>query len=148
MKRLAFALTALVLVSLTFAGEASAQKPERDVSPADDEFTLEGLCDFDVLVQVEGTIIHTVFKKREVEVYPNYKATLTNLETGESIDIVIPGPWFIGPTMEIGTGPWLWGENPATGEPGLFLIRGRWVQAEEFTFVGRVVDLCAELAPG
>ncbi len=66
----------------------------------------------------------------------------------ESIDIVIPGPWFIGPTMEIGTGPWLWGENPATGEPGLFLIRGRWVQAEEFTFVGRVVDLCAELAPG
>lgn len=135
MKRLAFALTALVLVSLSFAGGASAQKPEREVSPAGDEFSFDDLCDFDVRV-------------RAVEVYPSYKVTLTNLDTDESLGIVIPGAWFIGETTEVGTGPWLWRANPEAGEPGLFLIRGRWVQdGDQFTFVGHAVDLCAEFAP-
>jgi hypothetical protein len=146
MKR-ALILVALGLASLAFAGGASAQKPEREVLPADTEFTIEGLCDFDVFVQVEGTIIHTVFKKREVEVYPSYKATLTNVDTDESLVLIVPGPWFIG-EPEVGTGPWLWGANPETGEPGLFLLQGRWVQGDEFTFVGHAVDLCDELAAG
>jgi hypothetical protein len=46
-----------------------------------------------------------------------------------------------------------WSTNhPETGEPGFFLLSGRWVFSldaqnnESFHFVGRVRDLCVELA--
>ncbi len=159
MKSAASILT-VALAMLVLAGGASAQKPERTVLTADDEFSLAGFCDFTVLLEIEGTIIETKFRDkegdvvREAEVYPAYKTTLTNEETGESIVVVHPGPEFIrystaGSQTRIGTGPWLFGDNPETGETGLFLVRGRWVEtAAGTTFVGNVVDLCAELTRG
>lgn len=159
MKSATFILT-IASAMLVFAGGASAQKPERTVSPAGAEFSLAGLCDFTVLFEIEGTIIETKFSDkegnvvREAEVYRAYKTTLTNDETGESIVVVNPGPEFIrystaGSQTRIGTGPWIFGDNPKTGEPGLFLVRGRWLEtAAGTTFVGNVVDLCAELTRG
>ena len=92
-----------------------------------------------------------------IEAYPQVKATLTNLATAESITLNIAGPgqFFDNPDGSftlVGTGNWLWGNHPKTGEPGLFLLSGRFVLSvdaqgnESFRSVGRFVNLCAELA--
>ena len=52
----------------------------------------------------------------------------------------------------VGTGTWGFSNHPQTGEPGIFQVAGRWMFSidaqgnESFHFVGRVRDLCAELA--
>jgi hypothetical protein len=89
--------------------------------------------------------------------YPQLKATSTNLATGEGIRVNIAGPAHIiegadGGFTLVGTGNWGWGSHPDTGEPGLFLTSGRFVLSvdaagnESFRRVGRLRDLCAELA--
>lgn len=51
--------------------------------------------------------------------------------------------------MGVGTGLWLFGTHPDTGELGIFLLSGRFVVSidaqgnESFRRVGRVTDLCA-----
>jgi hypothetical protein len=136
------------LTALAFAAGVAAQKPERTILPPYED-DVSARCGFPVSLHDEGVIIHTEFADGRVkEVYPGYRTTLTNVSTGEAITVLIAGPWFIEGATEIGTGPWLFGINPETGEAGFFLIRGRWVATEEgITFVGHVVDLCAELAP-
>jgi hypothetical protein len=142
-------LGAAVLAALVVASTAAAQKPERTVLPLTGD-QISNRCGFPVSLHDEGTVIHTEFKDGRVkEVYPGVRTTLTNVNTGESLVAIIPGPWFIEGTREIGTGPWLFGLNPETGERGLFLLRGRWVETGEgITFGGHVVDLCDELAAG
>jgi hypothetical protein len=148
MKRRALILTVVGLAAV-FAAPAAAQKPERTILPPYED-AVSNRCGFPVSLHDEGTIIHTEFKDgRVAEVYPGYRTTLTNLNTGESLVAIIPGPWLIDGSTQVGTGPWLFGINPETDEPGFFLVRGRWVETDEgLTFVGHVVDLCAELAPG
>lgn len=93
------------------------------------------------------------------ESYPTYRATLTNISTGEMISVGIPGPAKIevapdGSSTLTGTGPWaFFDSNPETGEPGIFVTRGRFVAAFDadgnlvsFSLVGTIKDKCAQLA--
>jgi hypothetical protein len=97
---------------------------------------------------------------RAVETYPGWKWVLTNLLTQERIAVMVPGPAFYefgadGSTTVTGTGPWTWADtNPVTGEPGIFLIRGRFTFSfdAEGNFAsfellsGHIESLCAALA--
>ena len=70
------------------------------------------------------------------------------------ITLTIPGPSFItfnpdGSTTTVGTGPFGFARfSPETGEPGMFLVRGRFiVHADgEFEFVaGTIENVCSRL---
>jgi hypothetical protein len=52
------------------------------------------VCGFPVRLQLAGTMITLDFGDRVQEVFPGSDATLTNLETGESIRVMISGPAF------------------------------------------------------
>jgi hypothetical protein len=58
----------------------------------------------------------------------------------------------MGASPRVETGLWARSENPKTGERGLFQSAGRRVITvdaegnETVRFVGRVIDLCAQLA--
>jgi hypothetical protein len=157
-------LLALV-VALAAPIPADAQNPVREVLPPPPDDTTEA-CGFPVLVHTVGTTIRkTWFDEqgnpvRAIETYPGLKYVLTNLETQKQIQFSIVGPAFYefrpdGSFTVTGTGPWGWyPENPETGEPGIFLIRGRLtftVDAEgnlvSFdVIVGHVVNVCSRLA--
>jgi hypothetical protein len=144
---------------------AQAQKPVREVlSPPEDVIT--EACGFPVLVHAEGAVIRTTWfdeqgnPVRAVETYPGLTYVLTNLDTQQQIQFSVVGPAFYefrpdGSFTVTGTGPWgWWPENPETGEPGIFLIRGRLTftidaegQLVSFDVInGRVVNVCSRLA--
>jgi hypothetical protein len=113
-----------------------------------------------VRVQFAGTAITLDFGDRVQEVFPGTDATLTNLETGESIWVMISSPAFTtqldGTRRFIGTGPAIFGRfHPVTLEPGIWLLHGRFVVVHDSPpptppisaeFVGTSRNLCKELA--
>ena len=143
------------LLVLALATPAAAARPLREVIPPAGDFTEES-CGFPVLVHQEGYTIRLTFYDKNDEVlrttqtYPQFKVTLTNLETGKSLRIVDPGPGFFDEGTLVGSGPWFWGQqNPVTGEPGMFLTYGRFTldfDTGAISLNGRIRDLCAELA--
>jgi hypothetical protein len=153
----------VALLLLAFGPAASADPPTREVIPPGDDFT-EDICGYPILVESEGRTIRKTFTKqgevvRIIETYPGLRWTLTNLDTGETSTVVIPGPLKLrfnadGTTTFQGTGPWGWiGTHPGTGETGFFLLRGRIFETTDAagdvtsTFTGRTVDVCELLAP-
>jgi hypothetical protein len=152
-----------VIACMLAAGTAAADKPEREVFPVDDSFETD-VCGFPVAVNVTGTTIRTTRVRddgsiRIHESYPRFRTTMTNIGTGETIKVGIPGPAKIevapdGSSTLTGTGPWAWFDaNPETGEPGIFITRGRFVAAFDadgnltsFSLVGTIKDMCAQLA--
>jgi hypothetical protein len=113
---------------------------------------------------VTGTTIRTTRTRddgsiRIHESYPTLRTRLTNIGTGETIKVGIPGPAVIevepdGSSTLTGSGPWAWFDGlPGTGEPGIFITRGRFVAAFDadgnllsFSLVGTIKNMCAELA--
>lgn len=161
MKRLS--LVVLLTLGLLLVGpSALATKPTIQEFPIDLLF-LDESCGFPIEVQITGFIIHIEWidaggSLRVFEAGPQIKMTLTNLDTGETLTSNIAGPAHItegsdGSFTFVGTGTWSWNANPETGEPGIFVSAGRWVFAvdsegnESFTIVGKIFDLCPELAP-
>jgi hypothetical protein len=160
MKRLAVVLL-VTLAALVAAPSAQAAPPTHERVPIDETFTDES-CGFPVQVQLTGfmLVIEWVDEDgttRRFEAFPQARATLTNLSTGESITVNTAGSTHItenpdGSLTVVGTGNWGFPSHPETGEPGFFLLSGRWVFSldaqnnESFHFVGRVRDLCVELA--
>ena len=101
-------------------------------------------------VDGDGTI-------RRFTAFPQGRATHTNPSTGESVTVNAAGPERTtvnpdGSFTVVGTGTWGFANHPETGAPEIFQVAGRWVFSvdaqgnESFRFVGRVRDLCAELA--
>src|SRR5919106_943397 len=95
MRRILFVILAVVACMLA-AGTAAADKPQREVIPVDDSFET-GVCGFPVAVTVTGTIVRTTRtgedgSLRIHESYPTFRTALTNVETGETIKVGIPGP--------------------------------------------------------
>jgi hypothetical protein len=96
MRRLALLLGLAAVVVLGPVGVARAAPPEHSVEHVDETFTIEGECDFPVVVHVEGDVRHTDFLDqagnvvRELEVFPNFRITFTNPETGKSISTPSP----------------------------------------------------------
>ena len=161
MKRFAIIAFAL-LPALTWASPAHADAPVREVEQVH-EVSDTDVCGFPVQLTTDGTIIRTTYTDadgtvtRIREVYPQYRMTATNLDSGEVYAAGIPGPLFItfhsdGSSTFVGTGPWQFGSNPETDEPGIFLLRGRFVVETDasgeqtFTRVGTVIDVCERLA--
>lgn len=164
MKRTAVVLSAL-LAPLALALPAGAEPPARETDTFEGTHTAVGVCSFPLEVQDSGAVITTTYSDAQGEVvrirgvYPGSTATVTNVETGESITAAISGPEFLtfhpdGSITRIGTGSWLWGvRHPTTGERGLFILRGRFVQEitpegeSTFTYRGSSLNLCTELSP-
>jgi hypothetical protein len=155
-------LLALVL-ALASPATAHAQKPVREVLPVPPDQTTEA-CGFPVLAHVIGATVRTTWfdgqgnPVRAIETYPRSKYVLTNLQTQKQTQLSIVGPAFYefrpdGSFTVTGTGPWGWyPENPVTGEPGIFHIRGRLTYtvdaAGNFSFdliAGDIVNVCPRL---
>jgi hypothetical protein len=96
MRRLALLLGLAAAMVLALGRVAGAVPPEHSVEHVDETFTIEDECDFPVVVHVEGDVRHTVFFDqagnvvRELEVFPRFRVTFTNPETGKSISTVSP----------------------------------------------------------
>lgn len=162
------ALLTVIMLLVSQVQIAAADRPIREpLSPA--SFTISGVCSFDVGLEdlVNKEYITTFFDKEGNVamqiVTGTLKTRVTNLSTGESLDLNISGPGRTvlapdGTATLTGTGRWLWILLPDFTPPGvptgLFLISGQQVAVfdaagniVEFTVVGgQVVDLCAALA--
>jgi hypothetical protein len=163
MKRRIVVLLLTLLALVMAAPSAQAAPPTHERMPADFD-GVDETCGFPVEIHQTGFVIAIEWvdedgSLRRIEAYPQLKATFTNPATGESITVNIAGPAHItespdGSFTLVGTGNWGWGNHPQTGEPGIFLLSGRFVFSvdaqgnESFRSVGRFVDLCAELAAG
>jgi hypothetical protein len=161
MKRLAVVLLLTLLALVAAAPSALAAKPTHERVPIDDEFVDES-CGFPLEVQQTGFLVAIEWVNadgslRRFEAYPQLKATYTNPSTGETLKVNFSGPAHItegadGSSTLTGTGLWLFGNDPDTGELGIFLLSGRFVLSidaqgnESFRRAGRVTDLCAQLA--
>jgi hypothetical protein len=160
MKRLSVVLLVTLAVLLA-APSAQAAQPTIQRFPINVQFVDE-ICGFPVETTITGFAVVIEWADADgrplyFEVDPRLTLTATNLDTGETITLNISGPVHVNATADGGlvvleTGLWGRGENPETGEPGAFHTAGLLritVDAEgneSAQFVGRVTDLCAELA--
>jgi hypothetical protein len=161
MKRLTPFCFLVMLVPFFLVPHALAAKPSIHRIPIDDEFVLEDQCVFPVNVDATGILVDIVFTDEdgtvhEFQAYPQYKAVLTNLDTGESITLNLSGPasFTFNPDGSFtlkGTGNWLWFPHPATGDPGIFQTAGHVILSVDaegnasWTLSGRIVDVCSQL---
>ena len=164
-RRIIIAIGSTLAVAALNAPTASAAPPTREVIPVQSDSIYTNLCAFPLRVQDQGTFIvqtftdATGFVVRTTTTIPHYRAVLTNQATGNSMEVGAPGPEFVtfhsdGSRTRVGTGPWLWGAvHPTNGEPGLFLIQGRFVieydpagNQTSVTFDGHAANLCTALA--
>ena len=158
MKRVAAGVLCTVLV-LFVGPPASANKPVIHRTAVNDEF-VDSSCGFDVDVRTTGFVVDIFWtgadgSVRDFQAFPQGKQVITNVETGRSITINISGPAHVtvtagGTATLIGTGNWSWGSNPVTGDPGIFLTRGRFVMSLNTGVVtslrGDLVGLCSKVA--
>jgi hypothetical protein len=156
MRRAVAALTCTAALLMLLAPAASAEPPFQEW--ISDPFTVvlpgSDFCGFDVQADVEQKFKFIAFSGNRGTLWTaltvgKIKVVLTNLETGESLDVNIPGPGFIdadGNTIT-GTGPWLvfvpgqllYLVGHITFEPGPFGVQPALVH-------GRSLDLCEALA--
>lgn len=99
-------------------------------------------------VTADGTVIL-------VETYPRSRLTLTHQDSGRTATVTMTGPARVvfgadGSFTFYGTGAWWWPNHPETGEPGIWLARGRMTyhvdgSGSSLEFTGVVDDLCARV---
>ena len=152
MRRL-LVLLALIAVAASLASPASAAKPTREPLPIDN-LVISDVCSFTVTrtVLVNRSFI-TTYSNGDVRITGIFKQRLTNLSTGEFVDLTSPGPVLLdfhpdGSLTEIDYGPQF--ERP----PGQLLLttgRVRWEFDENGDFVsytqlsGSTRDVCEVL---
>ena len=96
MRRLALLVGLATIMVLVLGGVARAVPPERSVERVDETFSIEDACSFTVLIHIEGDVRHMVFFDQagnvvsELQVFPGFRVTFTNTETGKSIATVSP----------------------------------------------------------
>lgn len=159
MKR--FALVLLLTLPFMTARAAYADKPTIERFPIDDEF-VDDSCGFAVDVQVTGIALVISYTDdegvyHELDAYPQARVVFTNVETGEAVTESISGPGKLtihpdGSFTLFGSGNWVWGGNPETGDPGWFLVQGRFVQSIDAEgnyswslLGGRLTSICDQL---
>jgi hypothetical protein len=153
-----------VLGVLALAPAASANKPIRQINPAQDDVVIRNQCAFPVLAHVKGGEIITTYVDKggnpvkQIGIFPGNTLTLTNLDSGTSITVGSTGPFHVrtesdgGLTVTItGHGPFV--PNPLTGEPGIWYLSGRARATFDANgnqtsarIAGQLVDLCDRLA--
>jgi hypothetical protein len=165
------ALCTLLVVGTGAASVAVAEPPTREPVEIPEEINPftdtkgKNPCAFQVSLTVTtNNETETTFTRRSgvttVHITGALKVTVTNTETGESIDLNIPGPIFFtvnadGSVTQKATGPalWVFDAGIATDLPRLAILHGQsesLFQGKKFTWISRtgtVEDLCAALAP-
>jgi hypothetical protein len=149
-------LLVLVVALVATSSPAFADPPfqERISDPVTALLPGSDFCGFDVLAEVEQKFKFIAFSGNRgtwvsAKTVGKIKVVLTNLETGESLALSIPGPGFIDAEqgLLVGTGPWvvfvpgqlLYLVGRITFEPGPFGVQPAEVR-------GRSIDLCEVLA--
>ena len=156
MRRAVAALTCTAAFLVFVAPSASAEPPfqVRISDPFTTVLPGSDFCGFDVQADVEQKFKIITFSGNRGTLWTaltvgKIKVVLTNLETGETLAVNIPGPGFLdadGNTLT-GTGPWLvfvpgqllFLVGHITFEPGPFGVQPSVVR-------GRTLDLCEALA--
>lgn len=164
--RIALAMGVAALGGLGLAPVANAGQPGREEIPVNTDTVITDWCSFPVHLQESGTVIVLTSTGRddgvtkETDIASNYRGTLTNQDTGTQLALTYPGGLHItyyadGSHATRGTGPTIIAPpvpSPATGELGLWLVRGQFtynVAADgsitSSSLNGTQEDLCAEL---
>jgi hypothetical protein len=95
MRKLALLVGLAAVMVLVLGGVARAVPPEHSVEHVDETLPIDA-CSFTVLIHIEGDVRHMVFFDQagnavsELEVFPRFRVTFTNVETGKSISTVSP----------------------------------------------------------
>jgi hypothetical protein len=148
--RLLLVLALAIVIATPTSAFADPPFQERISDPVSILLPGDDFCGFDVLAQVEQKFKFIAFAGNRGTLWTamtvgKIKIVLTNVETGESLALSIPGPGFIdadGNTI-VGTGPWvvfvpgqlLYLVGHITFEPGPFGVQPAEVR-------GRTIDLC------
>jgi hypothetical protein len=154
-----------IVLTIAFAPAASATPPVREpVESPPIEFAAGEVCGFPV--RLEATVNKgkaTTFSDGRTRFTGSFRTLVTNLSTGESLELNTPGPVLITPTPTTlvvrGSGATLFFFFPddlGPGEPGALLyVRGQLretLNAEgtelvgPVTITGRVENICDTLA--
>jgi hypothetical protein len=158
-KRFILVATVILGVALAASPLASADRPIREELPAADA-TGQFCPDFAVLVHpTRNNEFITIFSSGAAVITGALRVEVTNLETGETIALNIPGPGHLNEdgSQLTGTGPWLLFDEEGgfgQGEPAQTLYTtGRFVltfddegNIASFDRPNHVVDICAALA--
>jgi hypothetical protein len=149
----------IAVLGLTWAALSMTPAMAAPPEPADATFEIDAACQFPVLVEVTGKTKTIEHKGSTTFISPNQRATLTNIETGESVIYVITGVLRETPTA---TGVVLrfTGHNLVFGPDieGILVLTGSHTfvavgpSPEEATVTlteshGTVVNVCDVLAP-
>ena len=159
MRRATTALCVLWLAAV-FPAAAAAEKPIIVPNPPFPDTVLEGVCEFPVLIEELDAKSKSIIFSDRILTTGKIKARLTNLDTGESVDVNISGPGTFrfdeenGTLTIVGGGPWLhFLTESDAGGPGLFFTRGRFTlvigpdgSVLAFDPGRNVTDMCAVLA--
>jgi hypothetical protein len=120
------------------------------VTPIDITFGAGEVCAFPIrLVAQNGQEQRTTHGVMAVT--GPFKATVTNLSSGVSLNYNVSGPGMVDPRsgQPVLVGPSLVFQPASVGEPFFLYIQGRVVFTEQFqidSVVGKVTDVCAQLA--
>jgi hypothetical protein len=153
-------LGAILASALAVPTTAAADAPSREVFDVSID-RLTARCGFPVLAHWEGRLAVISFTNEDGDlvktiepVAGRLEVTVTNLDTGKTLELHVSGPGIGEQDPDFGfisfttLGSWLVFQDPVTFQRGVFLIEGRrMLTSAGFDFHGRVVDLCPELAP-
>lgn len=102
MRRTLTMAVAVIGLAMLTSSPAAAIPPEHfPPEQVDETFVIEDVCDFPIEIHVTGTVRHTHYfdqdgnEIRDITVFPNFKITFTNLDTGESLSTPSPSVEFI-----------------------------------------------------
>jgi hypothetical protein len=153
-RRRAFAFITVSLLTVLAAGAASAEQPIREPLVIEDE-EFNNLCQFPVLLEITANKEYVKFFS-DGRLFVNGKlfARITNLDSGESIDVNISGPAHLTLDSERTSGRGIFLLFPEdVGGPGLVLTTGRVdvIRGEDgfitdLSVKGTTFDVCAALA--
>jgi hypothetical protein len=157
-RRFLMVLGTLGLVAAVWAPvRAGAQQSPPTAVEGTITFSAGEICPFTVKIDFQGKTatlqLPNGTRIATIATSPTVTATVTNLDTGEQVDLKIPGPVqtlatgeavFVGPSLVI--------RSPAFGDntTGLVYVTGRYTflpgRVPPFSGVGGLTDICALLA--
>jgi hypothetical protein len=149
-----FLVLAAALLTLLAASSATAAQPIRSPLFGED-FSSDELCSFPVLIEVTANKEYvTEFADGRILITGKFFVRITNLDTGQSLDLNASGPATFSAESAFLRGRSLFLLFPGDPEgPGLLLTSGplQLMAAEDgslagFTFKGHSLDVCAALA--
>lgn len=135
MRRVLISLVTLATFILVSASPAAAVPPRHEPLPPQDDFIISD-CGFDLLLHelMNNGILTTFFDQEgnvvRVHISGAAKIRLTNVQTGESLDLNVSGPGTATPQPDgsvdfVGQGAWLrWGYSNRPGE--VLFTKGRF----------------------